>query len=127
MAVLPFFEEAATGDVLSSRIQIDFGIKSDTILSYLLEIVTGNWIEVVLYIIYLYIIEKLRAFRETRFVVLRWNNWKESNIKFLRGEENKQKPLYEYFLKDGHHDFEKGCIIVTLFLTFMHRINMHHL
>ena len=42
MTVLPFFEEAATGNVLSSRIQIDFGIKSDTILSYLLEIVTGN-------------------------------------------------------------------------------------
>ena len=50
---------------------------------------------------------------------LHWNNYKESNRQFLRGEEIKQKPLYEHFLKDGHHGFEEGCIIVTLMLTFL--------
>lgn len=49
---------------------------------------------------------------------LRWYNYKESNRKFLRGDEIKQKPLYEHFLKDGHHGFE-GCFIVTLMLTFL--------
>ena len=35
-------------------------------------------------------------------VRLRWNNYKESNRKFLRGEEIKQKSLHEHFLSDRH-------------------------
>ena len=34
---------------------------------------------------------------------LRWTNYKESDRKFLRGEEIKQKSLHEHFLSDSHH------------------------
>ena len=34
---------------------------------------------------------------------LRWNNYKESGRKFLRGEEVKQKSLHQHFLSDRHH------------------------
>ena len=35
------------------------------------------------------------------------NNHKESDRKFLRGEEIKQKPLHEHFLGEVHQSFEK--------------------
>ena len=41
---------------------------------------------------------------------LRWDNYKESNRKFLRGEETKQKPLHEHFLSDNRQSFEDVSI-----------------
>ena len=37
---------------------------------------------------------------------LRWNNYKESDRKFLRGEEIKQKSWHEHFLSGSHQSFE---------------------
>ena len=37
----------------------------------------------------------------------RWNNYKDSDRAFLRGEEIKQTFLHEHFLKDDHYGFEK--------------------
>ena len=42
---------------------------------------------------------------------LRWNNYKESDRKFLRGEEIKQKSLHEHFLSDSHQSFEEDVSI----------------
>ena len=36
---------------------------------------------------------------------LRWNNYKESDRKFFRGEEIKQNSLHERFLSDNHLSF----------------------
>ena len=36
-----------------------------------------------------------------------WNNYKESNRKFLRGKEIKQKYLDEHFLSNDHQSFEE--------------------
>ena len=44
----------------------------------------------------------------------RWNNYKDSDRAFLRGEEIKQKFLHEHFLKDDHHGFEKDVIICLI-------------
>ena len=44
----------------------------------------------------------------------RWNNYKDSDRTFLRGEEIKQKFLDEHFLKDGHHSFEKDVSICLI-------------
>ena len=33
---------------------------------------------------------------------LRWNNYRESDRKFLMGKDIKQKSLDEHFLRDGH-------------------------
>ena len=41
---------------------------------------------------------------------LQWNDYKESDSKFLRGEEIKQKSLREHFLSDGHQRFSI-CLI----------------
>ena len=38
------------------------------------------------------------------------SNYKESKKKLLRGEEIKQKSLYEHFLKDDHHGLEDVSI-----------------
>ena len=43
-----------------------------------------------------------------------WNNYKDSDREFLRGEEIKQTFFHEHFLKDDHHGFEKDvCICLT--------------
>ena len=43
-----------------------------------------------------------------------WNNYKNSDRAFLRGEEIKQKFLHEHFLKDDHHGFEKDVSIYLI-------------
>ena len=43
-----------------------------------------------------------------------WSNYKDSDKAFLRGEEIKQKFLYEHFLKDDHHGFEKDVSICLI-------------
>ena len=45
---------------------------------------------------------------------LRWNNYKESNGKFLRGEETKQKSLHEHFLSDNLQSFEEDVSICLI-------------
>ena len=45
---------------------------------------------------------------------LRWNNYKESNRKFLPGEEIKQKSLHEQFLSDSHQRFEEDVSIYLI-------------
>ena len=45
---------------------------------------------------------------------LRWNNYKESDRKFLRGEEIKQKSLYGHFLSDSHQSFEEDVSICLI-------------
>ena len=45
---------------------------------------------------------------------LRWNNYKESDRKFLRGEEIKQKSLHEHFLIDSHQSFEEDVSICLI-------------
>ena len=45
---------------------------------------------------------------------LRWNNYKESDTKFLRGEEIKQKSLHEHFLSDSHQSFEEDVSICLI-------------
>ena len=45
---------------------------------------------------------------------LRWNNYKESDRKFLRGEEIKQKSLHDHFLSDGHQSFETDVSIYLI-------------
>ena len=42
---------------------------------------------------------------------LRWNNYKESDRKFLRGEEIKQKSLHEHVLTDSLQSFEEDACI----------------
>ena len=42
---------------------------------------------------------------------LSWNNYKESDKKFLRGEEIKQKSMHEHFLRDGNQSFEENVSI----------------
>ena len=43
-----------------------------------------------------------------------WNNYKESDRKFLKGEEIKQKSLHEHFLSDGHQSFEEDVSICLI-------------
>ena len=45
---------------------------------------------------------------------LRWNNYKESNRKFLKGEEIKRKSLHEHFLSDSHESFGEGASICLI-------------
>ena len=45
---------------------------------------------------------------------LRWNNSKESDRKFLRGEEIKQKSLHERFLSHSHQNFEEDASICLI-------------
>ena len=45
---------------------------------------------------------------------LRQNNYKESDRKFLRGEEIKQKSLHKHFLKDSHQRFEEDVSICLI-------------
>ena len=45
---------------------------------------------------------------------LRWNNYKGSNRKFLRGEEIKQKSLHEHLLSDSHQSFEEDVSIYLI-------------
>ena len=40
----------------------------------------------------------------------RWNNYKESDMKFLRGEES----LHEHVLSDGHQIFEEDVNICLI-------------
>ena len=42
---------------------------------------------------------------------LPWNNYKESDRKFIRGEEIKQKSLDEHLLSDSHQNFEEDVSI----------------
>ena len=44
---------------------------------------------------------------------LRWNNYKESDRKFLKGEEIKQKSLHEHFLSDSE-SFEEDVSICLI-------------
>ena len=44
----------------------------------------------------------------------RWNNYKDSDRAFLRGEAINQKSLHEHFLKDDHHGFEKDINIYLI-------------
>ena len=44
----------------------------------------------------------------------RWNNYRDSDGAFLRGEETKQKFPHEHFLKDDHHSFEKDLSICLI-------------
>ena len=46
---------------------------------------------------------------------LRWNNYKESDRKFFRDEEIKQKSLHEHFLRNRHQSFEdvSSCLTDT--------------
>ena len=48
---------------------------------------------------------------------LRWSNYKESDRKFLPGEEIKQKSLHGYFLSDCHQSFEEDIIICLIHKT----------
>ena len=43
-----------------------------------------------------------------------WNNYKDSDRAFLRGEAIKQKSLHEHFLKYHHHGFEKDINIYLI-------------
>ena len=45
---------------------------------------------------------------------LRWNNYKESDRIFLKGEEIKQKYLHEHFWRDGHQSFEEDVSICLI-------------
>ena len=45
---------------------------------------------------------------------LRWNNYKESDRKFLRGEKIKQKSLHGHFLSDSHQSFEEDVSICLI-------------
>ena len=45
---------------------------------------------------------------------LRWNNYKESDSKFSRGEEIKQKSLHEHFLSDSHQSFEEDVSVCLI-------------
>ena len=45
---------------------------------------------------------------------LRWNNHEESDGKFLRGEEIKQKSLHGHFLSDSHQIFEEDVSICLI-------------
>ena len=45
---------------------------------------------------------------------LRWNKYKESDRKFLRGEEIKQKSLHEHSLSDSHQSFEEDVSICLI-------------
>ena len=45
---------------------------------------------------------------------LRWNNYKESDRKFVRGEEIKQKSLHGHFLSDSHQSFEEDVSICLI-------------
>ena len=45
---------------------------------------------------------------------LRWIKYKESDRKFLRGEEIKQKFLHEHFLSDSHQSFEEHVRICLI-------------
>ena len=45
---------------------------------------------------------------------LRWNNYKESDRKFLRGEEIKPISWREHFLKDNHQSFEEDASICLI-------------
>ena len=45
---------------------------------------------------------------------LRWNNYKESDRKFLRGEKIKQKSLHEHFLSYSHQSFEEDVSICLI-------------
>ena len=40
-----------------------------------------------------------------------WKNYKESDRKFLRDEEIKQKSLHEHFLSNGYRSFEEDVNI----------------
>ena len=42
---------------------------------------------------------------------LRSNNFKESNMKFSKGEEIKQKSLHKNFFSDSHQSFEEDVYI----------------
>ena len=44
----------------------------------------------------------------------RWNNYKDSNRKFLKGEEIKQKFLHKHFLKEDHQGFEKDVSVCLI-------------
>ena len=65
------------------------------------------------YLIYL-LIRKVCKKRYTGKTVdrfrLRWNGYKESDWKFLRGEEIKQKSLHEHFWSVSHQSFEDVSI-----------------
>ena len=55
---------------------------------------------------------------------LRWNNSSETDRKFLRGGEIKQKSLHEYFLRDVHQGFEEDdsfCLIGKTDLSGLHK------
>ena len=43
-----------------------------------------------------------------------WNNYKDNDRAFLRGEEIKQKFRHEQSLKDYHHGFEKDVSICLI-------------
>ena len=45
---------------------------------------------------------------------MRWNNYKESGRKFLRGEEIKQKSLHEHLLEDTHQSFQEDVSICLI-------------
>ena len=45
---------------------------------------------------------------------LRWNNYKERDRKFLRGEEIKKKSFHEHFLSDSHQRFEEDVSICLI-------------
>ena len=45
---------------------------------------------------------------------LRTNNYKDSDRKFLRGEEIKQKSLHGHFLSDSHQSFEEDVSICLI-------------
>ena len=48
---------------------------------------------------------------------LRWNDYKESDRKFLIGEEIKQKSLHEHFLSDSHQSFKEDVSICLIHKT----------
>ena len=54
------------------------------------------------------LVKKVDKFRS------RWNNYKDSDRAFLRGEAINQKSLHEHFLKDDHHGFEKDINIYLI-------------
>ena len=58
----------------------------------------------------LQVCEKQYTRKTTDRFRLQQKNYKESDRKFVRGEEIKQKSLHEHVLSDNHQSFEDVCI-----------------
>ena len=53
----------------------------------------------------------------------RWNNYKESDNKFLRGKEIKQQSLNDHLFRDGHQSFEEDVSLCLIDKTNLFDLN----